>query len=567
MNIKTLHTQYHNFAFSYNYDTAVVEYCRELKERWGNDSFNYDTTHKEWVFSEPIIAATIMQRYPDCVVGKETLTALEEAMLAKSKEIATNQKLTEIKQSEDSSIEIPGLKGTPYPFQKVGMEFLVKSGGRALLCDDPGLGKTLQTIGAILCLRPTKSLIICPATMKYTWEMEVKKWSGLSVVVIKSDTIISKIPADTDVFVVNYDLLKKHLGELIKIPFEFLGLDESHYIKTANTIRSRAVRILANRTKYVVMLTGTPVLNRPVELFNPLNILDPKKWNNYYSFVNKYCGAHRTRFGMDVSGATNSAELKVKLDKYMLRRRKEEVLKDLPEKIRVEVPVNLDEIVGKTYNKAYHSFAKYLRENKDKNDTEIKKALQAEKLVRLNHLRELSAIGKAKDAVELINNIIAGGEKVVVFASFIAPLRQLSDAFGEAAVMITGETDNEERFEIVKRFQEDPNIKVFLGGFKSAGVGITLTAASNVLFLDYPWTPADAKQAEDRAHRIGSMHDSITIYQMKAFGTIDDLMAKMLAKKRSVVEGLIGEGDDQSSMSMVLEDITNQMENENDTES
>lgn len=559
MEINILNSTYHSLAFTYPYDPKVVEFCRMLKGSWGFQQFSFENAHKAWVFSDPRILSAIVTKFPECKVSDEVKKFLDKTATEKLEEEGRLHELTDLKESDDSNIKIPGMKGELYPYQRVGVDFLVKSGARAILADDPGLGKTLQTIGAILVLRPERSLIICPATMKYTWESEVKKWSDLSAVVIDSKTVISEIDLNTKVWIVNYDLLKRHLPELVKIEFGFLGLDEAHYIKTSNTQRSRAIRILARQTPHVVMLTGTPVLNRPVEIFNPLSILDPKTWNNWHRFTDRYCAARYTRFGRDVSGASNVEELKNKLDKYILRRRKEDVLKDLPEKVRVEVPVDLRGDSSVAYRKAFNNFGKFLRENKGKNDTEIIRALQAEKLVRINTLREIATHSKIDDAAELIENIVQSGQKIIVFSSFVEPLRQLSYRFAEQCVILTGETSNEDRFKVVKQFQEDPETKIFLGGIKSAGVGITLTEASNVLFLDYSWTPADHKQAEDRAHRIGSTHDSITIYQMRARGTIDDIMFKMLEKKRGVVESIIGEGDDQGSMSMVLEEITNQI--------
>lgn len=558
MEIKILNTQYHQFAFTYPYDMGVIEFCRLLKGSWGWQEFSFDNTYKAWVFSRVQIIEAIIARYPDVLVSKEVKDLCGITELEQLAEEVKLHEMTLVKKSEDSEIDIPGFKGELRPFQRVGVEFLVKSGVRAILGDDPGLGKTVQSIGAILHTRAERALVVCPATMKYTWESEVAKFSDLSTVVINSATDISKIDEATKVWIVNYDLLKRYVTELHKVKFDFMVLDEAHYIKTPNTIRSRAVKILAADIPHIVMLSGTIVLNRPSELFNPLTVIDPKKWNNYWRYVERYCGAHRTRFGLDVSGATNTAELKQKLDAVFLRRRKEDVLPELPEKIRIEVPVDLEGKASRAYHKAYSDFATFLKENKGKKDIEIAKTLQADKLVKINLLREVAAEGKVDDAIEIIENVTSNGAKIIVFASFVAPLKKLEEHFGEACVLITGQTPNEERFEIVKRFQSDPSIKVFLGGIKSAGVGITLTEASNVLFLDYSWTPADHKQAEDRAHRIGSTHQSITIYQMHARGTMDDIMRKMLAKKRDVVEKIIGVGDDQSAMSMVLEEITKQ---------
>lgn len=563
MKIKTLQTPYHSLAFTFDYVPEVMRYCKLLQSSWGWQAFSYNATHKAWVFSSPQIVEAITEKFPQTMLEhqvKDLLHITELENLAEEVKLKEMIALKISENSSNSSIEIPGLKGGAkvlYPFQRTGVEFLVRSGARSLLADDPGLGKTVQAIGAMLHLGSPTTLVVCPATMKYTWEAEIEKWSSLTSCVVNSKTKIPKITSQ--VIVVNYDLLKRHIIELSKIKFGMMILDEAHYIKTSNTIRSRAVRVLSRNVPYIIMLTGTPVLNRPAELFNPLSILDPKKWNNYYRFVYKYCGAHQTRFGLDVSGSSNIEELSRELSSVMLRRRKEEVLKDLPKKVRVDIPVELDKGSLGVYHKAYGSFAKFLKENKGKKDAEVAQALQAEKLVRLNALRQIAGNGKVDSAAEIIRNVIEGGQKIIVFSSFVNPLKSLQDIFGDGCVLLTGQTPAKERFEIVKRFQEDEKIKVFLGGVMSAGVGITLTEASNVLFLDYAWTPAAHKQSEDRAHRIGSRHESITIYQMHAVGTIDDIMKKVLKRKRGVVDKLVGPGDDQSAISMVLDEIIKEL--------
>jgi len=725
MNITTLLND--TFLFSYNYTPSLVEYSRAIRNEYGGDKFNYSAPHKGWITNSESIVYRIISDQNECEVSEEAHTLLWKMKAQRLLESDRQAQISSIKKAKDSDLVVPGLKGTPYPYQKLGIEFIVKSGGRCILGDDPGLGKTLQLIGAILMLKPSRSLIACPASMKYTWKMEVEKWSDMKAEVLSGkptseilyrvlgllffnqkiggyclkehdnvhagidnpsilclhcleDRVLKDIPdlrpsttklfkesykrhfsvIDTDgpslistdhgktdtsltvnnssditkdsgisghdnsngfalrsdislgghstlegivgdskglsslligntsrkqsfcsicgsgipvnefssghrqkIIVVNYDILKTWFNVLNILEFSLLGADESHLLKTVNTIRTRAIRMLALSAEYVVMLSATQVLNRPSELFSPLNILDPKTWNNYYSFVNRYAGARRTRFGLDVSGATNQVELQQKLNDRFMRRRKEEVLPDLPAKVRVEVAIDLEGEHTKLYKKAYGNFASFLRENKSKNDEEVNRALQAEKLVRLNALREISVVGKVDAAIELIENIISSGAKINVFSSFNAPLDILAAHFGDKAVMITGKTSNEERFEVVKRFQTDPDVKVFLGGILSAGVGITLTASSNVLFMDTAWTPAQMAQAEDRAHRIGSEFESITIYTMFANGTIDDMMKKMLTKKITVVEGLTGEWNDMSYVSLVLEEIEKEALNDN----
>lgn len=555
MKIALLPTTYHRFAFQYDYKPDIVSYCRLLKESWGWDKFNFDGPHKAWVFSDPKIVDAIQQRYPQVVVEDGVKEACGLMIEENRHQAKRDEELARVKKLSDTDLAIPGLKIEPYPFQKVGIKFVMESKGRAYIGDEPGLGKTLQAIGVMLLKGCKRNLVVCPATMKYVWAQKVREWTDLKPLVIDSDTDIDGAMLDTDVLVINYELLKKHLDTLVRQKFGFGVFDEAHYIKNPAAQRSRAARTLTRYIDDVLFLSGTPVLNRPVELYTSLSLIDPAQWGSYYSFVYKYCGARQTPFGLDVSGSTNIGDLKEKIARYFIRRTKDEVLKDLPEKVRTEVPVDLDSSWSKNYNKAYHEFIKYLRENKGRTNADIKKAMMAETLVRLNLLREISAAGKVSAAAELIDNLIESGQKVIVFSSFLEPLRELRMHYKPSeAVVITGETSNEDRFKAVESFQKDPNVKVFFGGIKSAGVGITLTEASNVIFLDYAWTPSDHRQAEDRAHRIGSTHSSVNIYQLHSRGTIDDTMQRMLARKAKVVDTIMGD-DDKSTFQFILDDL------------
>lgn len=560
MKIEVAKTRYHSMTFDYPYKASTVAFCKLLKGSWGWEKFSWDAPYKRWAFSDPKIVQAIMAQYPEVELGEGVRELCANVVLEQEIEATRVNDLEQIKVAEDSDIIIPGFKGTPYPFQKVGVEFMLRSKGRMILGDDPGLGKTMQTIGYLLASGKRRTIAICPASVKYNWEAEIQKWSGLSTIVIDSDTDINSIPADVKVWIINYDILKKHLDILMKVTFDCMVLDEAHYIKSTTAIRSKSVKLLSKKIESILMLTGTPVLNRPVELFNLLSIIDPKTWNNYHAYTKRYCDAKVTRFGLDVSGATHLDELRGRISKYFLRRTKEEVLKELPPKVRMDIPVMLSAEYAAMYAKAYNKFALFLKENKGKKDPEVRKTLMAEKLTQLNALREISTLGKIAAAKELIDTAVASGQKILVFSSFNFPLEELLSYYGDTAVLITGKTGNQERFDIVKEFQTNPEIKIFLGGIKSAGVGITLTAASNVLFLDYSWTPADHIQAENRAHRADELtksHESINIYSLHARWTVDDLMVKMLSKKRGTVDDILGEDSEgmMGSVSMMLDEL------------
>lgn len=440
-------------------------------------------------------------------------------------------------------MKINGMKLELYEYQKLGVEFLLNSGGRALLADSPGVGKTAQALGYVAHSGFKRTLVVCPASVKFSWENEAEKWTYLSTFVVDSKIDPRDIPYDVNIIIINFDILKKFLGEFMKYKWDCMIVDESHLIKSSSAMRTKVVKMIARQIPSVIMLTGTPLLSRPIEMFNMLNIIDCKKWNSYYSYATRYCDGQQGYWGFEAKGATNLEELKTKIHQYFLRRTKEDVLKELPSKNRIEIPIDLPTEARKQYELIESNLVKYLKTYKtDKTDKEIAKSLSAEKLVKLNLLREVNAIGKLETAKELIDGIIEAGEKVIVFSSFNGPLVELQETYEEESVLLLGSTPVEERGEMVKKFQTDPNCKVFIGGIRSAGVGITLTAASNVIFLDLPWNPADLIQSEDRAHRVGSTYESLNIYTIISKDSIDKFMQKLLSNKQKIIDQIL-DGD------------------------
>lgn len=526
-------TNYHTYALESEYSRPLVEYCQYLKNTLGWQEFQWDADNKKWRFKNPEIIIMMKDKFPTLEVDPE----VQNEIVLEEKQVETAQ---QIKEAKVSTIDLKGVKGNLYEYQKLGIEFLLNSGGRALLADSPGVGKTAQSLGYLAHSGYKRTLIVCPASVKFSWESEIEKWTNLKSFVVDSKTDPKNIPSDANCIIVNFDILKKFHNEFLKYKWDCLIVDECHMIKSSSAIRSKAVKSLARLIPSVIMLTGTPVLSRPIEIFNVLNIIDPKVWNNYYHFAVRYCEGQQGYWGFEAKGASNLEELKKRIEKYFLRRTKEEVLSQLPPKNRVEVPIDLSGESLEQYELAENNLVQYLRQyKKDKTDREIAKSLQAEKLVRLNLLREINAMGKIDTAKELINSIIDADEKVLVFSSFNGPLKELYECYEDESVLLLGETPVEERGEIVKKFQEDPNTKIFFGGTRSAGVGITLTAASNVIFLDLPWNPADLEQSENRAHRPGATYESLNIYQIISRDTIDGFMKKLLQRKQEIIDQLI----------------------------
>ena len=457
-------------------------------------------------------------------------------------------------------MEVNGIKGNLYEYQKLGVEFFLNSGGRALLADSPGVGKTVQALGFLTHTQYKRSLIVCPASVKFSWENEIDKWTNLSSFVVGPKTKLEEIPPDVNCIIVNYDILKKFFNEFMKYRWDCLVVDECHLIKSQTAIRSKVIKSLAKNIPHVLMLTGTPVLSRPIEIFNVLNIIDPKVWNNYYHFAVRYCAGKQGYWGFEAKGATNLDELRVRISRYFLRRTKEEVLPQLPPKNFIDVPIDLPVEAREEYELAEKSLIKYLKEyKKDKTDREIARTLQAEKLVRLNLLREINTTGKIPTAKELIDNIIESGEKVLVFSGFNSPLKKLVAEYPDNSVLLLGETPIEERGTIVQTFQQNPDVKIFFGGIRSAGVGITLTAASNVIFLDYDYVPAAMEQALNRAHRPGAVYQSLNIYQIVSRNTIDGFMKRLLDRKQEIVDQLI-EGEDEVKTVKMMDGYLKELE-------
>lgn len=535
-------TKYHLYAFNYQFSLELLEFCRWIKEKLGWKIFSF--TEKKWRFTDMQVVDMIKNRFPDVGLDDIVKQEYDKYRLGQAQNQLIEQKAQQLKAQATSSLVIKGLKGELYPYQKIGVEFLINNNGKAILADLMGLGKSIQSLAYIVHQKINKTLVICPASVKYSWENEVLKWTRLKPYVINSKSELTiPIFREHDVFIINYDIVKKFFNFLQSVKIEASIVDEFHFIKSNSAQRTKLVKNLVRHMPSIILLSGTPMLSRPVELFNGLNLMDPYVWNNWMAYTKKYCGGWQSPWGWDVRGASNVEELKQRISKYFLRRTKEDVLPELPPKRFIDVPVELDSDIKSKYELAMDSFIEYLRKVKSKKEQDIQRTLQAEKLVRLGELRQLTTQGKIKPAEELIKNILDSDQKLIVFSCYNEPLEYLENKFKKEAVLITGKTPELLRKSYINQFQENPKIKLFLGGIKSAGVGITLTAASNVMFIDYSWVPADHSQAADRCHRIGQTAESINIYQLYTKGTIDEKMKDILLKKQAIFDKLINESD------------------------
>jgi SWI/SNF-related matrix-associated actin-dependent regulator 1 of chromatin subfamily A len=427
-------------------------------------------------------------------------------------------------------------------FQKTGLAFTESAGGNVMIADEMGTGKTCQAL-AYLALHPDfrPAVVVCPASLKLNWEREAEMWleSGEIIEVINGGKIKT---LSGDIVILNYDILSKQLPVLKGYAPQVLIFDESHLIKNQKSARSRAAAKLAKIVPHKILLTGTPILNRPSELWNQLCIIDPKRYNSksFFKWHKKYTAAHQLHFGQktvwDFSGASNLEELAESLKGIMIRRTKAEVLPELPAKRRQTLLVSIDN--RREYDHAEKDFLSWIKEQKGHAAAE--RASSVEQLSMVEALRQIAIQGKMKQAIEWICDFLDTGEKLVVFATHRATIDTLMTEFSKSAVRLDGGMCAEEKQISVDRFQTDPEIRLFIGNIQAAGVGITLTAASNVLSVELGWTPTLHEQAEDRTHRI-SQKNAVNCYYLIAKNTIDEKIVDMLEAKGGITSAAIGD--------------------------
>jgi SWI/SNF-related matrix-associated actin-dependent regulator 1 of chromatin subfamily A len=433
----------------------------------------------------------------------------------------------------------PGL----YAHQRAGVAFLL-SRRRAILADDMGLGKSRT---AIIALREADGagpyLIICPAGVKLTWRYEIQQVeAGADVHVVHS---AADWQPDHRWTVVNYDLLGKLHTQLGAQHWTGIVVDEAHYIKNESA-RSRRVHQLlrsasdasADDPEVVYLLTGTPMSNRPRDLFSLLRAVRHPLAHSFFSYAKRYCAAFNNGYGLDTNGASNLEELTQLVSGVLLRRTKDEAL-DLPPKVRSWQPVS---IPAKKVMQLEARALDYLEANPARNGPTWITFLGL-----LNRARHELAVTKVPATVEAIRERLEAEEKVVVFTSYQAVVDAISQTFGAACVSITGNHSSESRRHAAAALQTNPSVRVLVGNIHAAGTGITLTAATHVLFNDLDWVPGNHWQAEDRIYRIGQTRPAFVTY-LYAENTLDDFVAVLLEAKARNIGVLEAEAATNASM-------------------
>lgn len=474
------------------------------------------------------------------------------------------------------------LKVKPYDYQAAGIDFGL-SAQRLLIADEPGLGKTLQSIGVIDKAGAYPCLVICPSSLKINWVREWEKFTDKRAAVL-CDALQVSWPylvgmGAYQTVVCNYESLRKYFvvkaekrrgpkcpfrpgakgqpkeppfrlsdvvfDESIKI-FRSVIIDESHRVKDASAQQTIFAKGIASGKKWIILLSGTPIVNQPADLITQLSIMDRlKDFGGKRAFEAAYC-----QDGSDLSDL--SARL---YGTCLIRREKSQVLPELPAKTRVDLYVDIDN--REEYDTAESDLAVWLRDYKQCSDAEVRRKMRMEVLVRFMSLRALSSHGKVKAASDFIDTFLASGKKLIVFCSLHDIVDKLLLRFPGAAV-ITGRQSAGQKQEAVDAFQTDPKCRLVLCSIKAAGVGLTLTTASDVCFVEFPWTYADCCQCEDRAHRIGQK-DNVTCYYLIGRNTIDGALYSIIHKKKSIANTIMAASDDIPTERAYIEELLNSM--------
>jgi SWI/SNF-related matrix-associated actin-dependent regulator of chromatin subfamily A-like protein 1 len=436
------------------------------------------------------------------------------------------------------------LKDKLRPFQKLGIKWLEKVNGIGLLADEMGLGKSCQAITYLKInpdLRP--ALIICPASIKINWQLEIKKWSNEESLILygKKATHIARYPY----YIINYDILAEEMKidkkkvlkdtswifKLASMGIKAIIIDECQFITSNTAIRSKAVMTLKKilpDAKFIA-LSGTPIKNRPKEFQVVLSMLSPKNklLTNRWKYLFRFCNPKHNGFGWTFDGATNIDQLQELIKPLMLRRTKDEVLKDLPPKQRIIIPLETDKVALKNYEDATEQFKIWAKDHIDKG---------LELQINIDRLKQLAYLAKRNSVIKWLEEYPEN--KLVVATYHKNTMEDLYTHFKKESVFIDGSITGEKRQKAIDSFQKDKKIKFIFIQILCAP-GLTLTAANATCTVEFSWSPSDHFQLEDRVHRLTQEADSVFAYYLIAPKTIEEEIIKMIDTKQVVLGKLL----------------------------
>lgn len=420
----------------------------------------------------------------------------------------------------------------PLGFQGIGI-FRMKRRfkGNALNADDIGLGKTMQFLHAALPFRRKRPIVVVvPNSVKYQWDSEVKKHTGLFCWVLEGTKPPTKIPAKLPpIIILNWEILQYWVDFLIKLKPSVLGGDEIHYIKNRGTLRSKAFKKLAKKVDRIYGLSGSPFENCPRELFVILNILRPDIFPTFRPFGDRFCDPKYTPWGIKYDGATRIPELRRLLKQTcMIRRTKQQVMKDLPPITRTTIPLKINQ---KKYQEAERDILAWVRRYKP---NKAYKTKYANHLAKFNYLLQLTAEMKLPKVIDWIDNFLAtNNKKLTVFAHHRSFLEALQEKYGNQAVLIYGGMSRKKRRYAIDAFCNNPKIRVFLGGITAVGTGTDRlqTVCSDMVIAELIWVGLKLLQVEGRLWRIGQFNP-VSVFYLVAQRTVETTLCKAVMRKQ-----------------------------------
>ena len=501
--------------------------------------------------------------------------------------LTRDQRLDQLLDSIPRVTTLPGFNFTLRDFQADGVAWLERQDGTGILADEQGTGKTVQIMAYIHKCQKIPALIVVPNSLKFNWRNEILAMTGARYQVnivghsysakqtaIRAqrhpNVVYSKAPTPgCDIYIINYDILAANVEAIEGLGIRFMAVDESHKIKNPDARRTQAMRRLATGSYEVkvrggrretvavgqgigrvVLMSGTPLINRPIELWTSVSTVAPwvPQFATFPKFAFRYTNPVNNGHGWNFTGSSNAPELNQLLTSHcMLRRLKVDVLKNLPPKVYRTIPLEFDR---REYDRVEAAF----------NGVNWAAGMEAivrlggnapqsnEAIVAIQKLREIAGYAKLASTVEWIRDYTEQGEKLVVFAhnrqmiDYIRAELEKSEEYRGAVGVIYGGVSNDERADQVSRFQSDARVRVILVGIQAGGFGLTLTAARAVAFVQLPWTPGEISQCVDRIHRIGQDADSVSVFNLVAEGTIEESMAEMLIAKGQVLDQVLDAG-------------------------
>ncbi|XP_034669331.1 SWI/SNF-related matrix-associated actin-dependent regulator of chromatin subfamily A-like protein 1 [Drosophila subobscura] len=444
-----------------------------------------------------------------------------------------------------ASIE-PKLADRLMPFQQEGVCFAIAQKGRIMICDEMGLGKTYQALAVADYYKEDWPLLVCTtASTRDSWAVHITEL--LPKVPLHYIQVLNnnqQYVGDAQVLITSYNMMERHIDKLYQRKYGFIIFDESHTLKNSKAKCTAVAKRLTDQAKRVVLLSGTPALSRPVELFTQLQMVDGK-FMSFKEFSTRYCDGKQSQFGWDANGQSNLEELKVILTlKYMLRRTKSEVLPQLAEKNRETVTLDASLIFTNDETKTnLDAMNKELQSSKGKVMEEI-----------LLRFYARTAEVKARAVCAYLKSLVKEQKKFIVFAHHRVMMDAISDCLGALRVQhirIDGQTRSDLRADMISAFQNKSSCQVAVLSLKACNAGITLTAAELIVFAELDWNPSTLAQAESRAHRIGQTKTVICRYLI-ANQTADDIIWKMLINKQKVLSkvGIFAENLQQGTHTM-----------------